>query len=77
MKTLDGVNADATGVAVAPDGVVMGGDPYFHYTDTSACEDDRTKGELVNEHHTPYRGTAQLFCAGVGERVCDTATSYR
>ena len=27
MKTLDGVNAVATGVAVARDGVVMGGDP--------------------------------------------------
>ena len=34
MKTLDGVNAVATGVAVARDGVVMGGDPYFYYTGT-------------------------------------------
>jgi hypothetical protein len=56
MKTLDGVNAVATGVAVARDGVVMGGDPYFYYTGTYSCKDGRIKGELVNKQHTPYRG---------------------
>jgi hypothetical protein len=61
MKTLDGVNAVATGVAVARDGVVMGGDPYFYYTGTDSCKNGRIKGELVNNQHTPYHGTAQLF----------------
>jgi hypothetical protein len=64
MKTLDGVNAVATGVAVARDGVVMGGDPYFYYTGTDSCKNGRIKGELVNKQHTPYHGTAQLFYAG-------------
>ena len=64
MKTLDGVNAVATGVAVARDGVVMGGDPYFYYTGTYSCKDGRIKGELVNKQHTPYRAPAQLFYAG-------------
>jgi len=61
MKTLDGVNAVATGVAVARDGVVMGGDPYFYYTGTYSCKDGRIRGEMVNKQHTPYHGTAQLF----------------
>jgi hypothetical protein len=64
MKTLDGVDAIATGVAVARDGVVMGGDPYFYYTGTYSCKDGRIKGEMVNKQHTPYRGSAQLFYAG-------------
>jgi hypothetical protein len=64
MRTLDGVNAVATGVAVARDGVVMGGDPYFYYTGTYSCKDGRIKGEMVNRQHTPYHGTAQLFYAG-------------
>ena len=55
MKTLDGVNAVATGVAVARDGVVMGGDPYFYYTGTYSCKDNRIKGELVTKQHTPIR----------------------
>ena len=54
MKTLDGVNAVATGVAVARDGVVMGGDPYFYYTGTYSCKDGRIRGEMVNKQHTPY-----------------------
>ena len=49
MKTLDGVNAVATGVAVARDGVVMGGDPYFYYTGTYSCKDGRINGELMTK----------------------------
>jgi hypothetical protein len=40
MKTLDGVNAVATGITVARDGVVMGGDPYFYYTGTYSVRMD-------------------------------------
>ena len=43
MKTLDGVDAVATGVAVARDGVVMGGDPYFYYIGTYSCKDGRIR----------------------------------
>ena len=64
MRTLDGVNAAATGVCIARDGVLMGGDPFFYYTGTYSCKDGRIKGELVNNQHTPYDGTAQLFYAG-------------
>jgi T3SS negative regulator,GrlR len=43
MKTLDGVNAVAAGVAVARDGVVMGGDPYFYYTGRDSCKNGALK----------------------------------
>jgi hypothetical protein len=64
MRTLDGINAVATGVAVARDGVVMGGDPFFYYTGTYSCKDSHIRGELVTRQHTPYHGPAHLFYAG-------------
>ena len=60
MRTLDGVDAVATGVCITRDGVLMGGDPYFLYRHLYS-KDGRIKGELVNRSHTPYHGTAHYF----------------
>jgi hypothetical protein len=54
----DGVKGRASGVIIARDGVILGGDPYFWSVGSYTVKGSACKGELVTNQHTPYRESA-------------------
>jgi len=54
----DGVKGRASGVIIARDGSILGGDPYFWSVGSYTVKGSACKGELVTNQHTPYRESA-------------------
>src|SRR4051812_46206691 len=54
----DGVKGRASGVIIARDGFILGGDPYFWSVGSYTVKGSACKGELVTNQHTPYHASA-------------------
>jgi hypothetical protein len=57
QQTLDGVDGGLTGVMLLFDGRILGGDAYFYYLGAYSSADGRWKGQILNQEHTPARGS--------------------
>ena len=70
----DGVKGRASGVIIARDGVILGGDPYFWSVGSYTVKENACKGELVTNQHARSAGQLPLF--GGREVTCGFTGSY-
>jgi hypothetical protein len=54
---LDGVDAYNRHVMVLRDGTIRGGGPFFYTVGSFTCFEDKWKGEMTSQEHTPIVGT--------------------
>jgi hypothetical protein len=69
LRVLDDVGGGLTGVMLLKDGRILGGDAYFYYLGTYTSGGGRWKGQILNQEHTPARGTNPVFAGhevGIG-----------
>jgi hypothetical protein len=57
LQTLDGIDGGLTGVMLLFDGRILGGDAYFYYLGGYSSAAGRWKGQILNQEHTPARGS--------------------
>jgi hypothetical protein len=69
LRVLDDLGGGLTGVMLLNDGRILGGDAYFYYLGTYTSAGNRWKGQILNQEHTPARGTNPVFAGhevGIG-----------
>ncbi len=75
IRMLDGIDGGLTGVMLLSDGRILGGDAFFYYVGTYTSANDRWKGEILHQEHTPATGEHSLFSGhevGIGfSGTCD------
>jgi hypothetical protein len=54
----DGVKGRASGIILLRDGVILGGDSYFWSVGSYTFGENRWKGDLITNQHTPYRDSS-------------------
>jgi hypothetical protein len=57
LHTLDGIDGGLTGVMLLFDGKILGGDAFFYYLGAYSSAAGRWKGQILNQEHTPARGS--------------------
>jgi len=53
LRAQDGVEGGDTGVVVLRDGQLRGGSSHFYWFGTYTCAEEKWKGELCTQEHTP------------------------
>lgn len=61
VKLLDGRAGKGSGVIVARDGKLLGGDAYLFYVGSYVVKQDAFRGEVVVQQHTPSGPVSPLF----------------
>jgi hypothetical protein len=64
----------ATGIVVLRDGVILGGDSFFHYTGSYSFSRGKWRGEMIVNQHTEAPGLNLVF--GGREVTCGFTGTY-